>query len=216
MNDLCKKWIQSRIEKLYQREEEDLNNTRSVKISQNQRFEKIPFPPSTKIRNILSTHYLSTLETDRIKMDSILNEAPQLSSFLLDLEAWFTKIGGGWPSSARVHRIFRMDGRGEGYNTPWNPPLFPLAAYALFPACVHTEVTEGGRREKDGRKKHEKRERRIETRRGGGMERGVQVQSFLFSKYRTQSDTLGAREYKCPPSRLYNHGSVKLTSQSCS
>lgn len=27
---------------------------------------------------------------------------------------------------------------------------------------------------------------------------------------------LCAREYKCPPSRLYNHGSVKLTSQSCS
>lgn len=216
MNDLCKKWIQSRIEKLYQREEEDLNNTRSVKISQNQRFEKIRSPSSTKIRNILSTHYLSTLETDRIKMDSILNEAPQLSSFLLDLvhedrreRRWMAILGACAPNIS-------MDGRGEGYNTPWNPPLFPLAAYALFPACVHTEVTEGGRREKDGRKKHEKRERRIETRRGGGMERGVQVQSFLFSKYRTQSDTLGAREYKCPPSRLYNHGSVKLTSQSCS
>lgn len=27
--------------------------------------------------------------------------------------------------------------------------------------------------------------------------------------------TLRAREYKCSPSRLYNHGSVKLTSQSC-
>lgn len=26
---------------------------------------------------------------------------------------------------------------------------------------------------------------------------------------------LRAREYKCSPSRLYNHGSVKLTSQSC-
>lgn len=25
------------------------------------------------------------------------------------------------------------------------------------------------------------------------MERGVQVESFLFSKYRTQSDTLGSR-----------------------
>lgn len=193
MNDLCKKWIQSRIEKLYQREEEDLNNTRSVKISQNQRFEKIPFPPSTKIRNILSTHYLSTLETDRIKMDSILNEAPQLSSFLLDLEAWFTKIGGGWPSSARVHRIFRMDGRGEGYNTPWNPPLFPLAAYALFPACVHTEVTEGGRREKDGRKKHEKREREGSKHEGAEGWSGVCKSKVFYSLNIGPNQTPSAR-----------------------
>lgn len=46
---------------------------------------------------------------------------------------------------------------------------------------------------KNTREKEKGRERRIETRRGGGMERGVQVESFLFSKYRTQSDTLGSR-----------------------
>lgn len=71
-------------------------------------------------------------------------------------------------------------------------------------------------REGEGWKKKTREEREREGSKHEEMERGVQVQSFLFSKYRTQSDTLGAREYKCPPSRLYNHGSVKLTSQSCS
>lgn len=53
--------------------------------------------------------------------------------------------------------------------------LFPLAAYALFPAYGY--AGRGGRREERGKK------------RGGGR----QVESFLFSKYRTQSDTLGCR-----------------------
>lgn len=156
MNDLCKKWIQSRIEKLYQREEEDLNNTRSVKISQNQRFEKIRSPSSTKIRNILSTHYLSTLETDRIKMDSILNEAPQLSSFLLDLEAWFTKIGGGWPSSARVHRIFRWMVE-ERDIIPREIHRYSLWPHMLFSprVCIQRLQREG-----EGRRMEEKNTRR--------------------------------------------------------
>lgn len=168
MNDLCKKWIQSRIEKLYQREEEDLNNTRSVKISQNQRFEKIRSPSSTKIRNILSTHYLSTLETDRIKMDSILNEAPQLSSFLLDLEAWFTKIGGGWPSSARVHRIFRWMVE-ERDIIPREIHRYSLWPHMLFSprVCIQRLQREGEGRRMEEKNTRRERERRIETRRDG-------------------------------------------------
>lgn len=70
---------------------------------------------------------------------------------------------------------------------------YSLWPHMLFSPRVHT-VTGGGKREAEEEKKYQERERererRIEARRGGGMER---VESFLFSKYRTQSDTLGSR-----------------------
>lgn len=39
--------------------------------------------------------------------------------------------------------------------------------------------------------------------------------SLNIGPNQTPSTLCRAREYKCSPSRLYNHGSVKLTSQSC-
>lgn len=75
-----------------------------------------------------------------------------------------------------------------------------------------------GRKRND--EQREKREREKERRGRPTSECGVApwcsqlFYSLNIGPNQTPS-ALRAREYKCSPSRLYNHGSVKLTSQSC-